>query len=83
MRNSYTLRQIKLIKKWNSLVSKLIPQINPAWAKPLVKFLARKLPDHCTFNKSLWVKGVLVVYIPTLCNLNPLFEAILDEKLLK
>ena len=80
MKNSYSLRQIKLIKQWNQLVNTLVPQVNPPWAKPLIVYLAKILPDHCTFNKSIWIKGVLVVYIPTLCSLNPLFEAILEEK---
>ena len=40
--------------------------------KPLVKFLAKVLPDHCPTEKYFGF---------TICQLNPLYDQVIKEKL--
>jgi len=72
-----TLKQRKNIQNWEEMVKKL-----PKFNKPmfLIRFLARIMPDHCIFRRQVYWRGYLIVFIPTLCGLNPWFDAIIEEK---
>lgn len=73
-----TEKQAERVKKWEKLTG-LIPQWeNPRW---LVQFLAEKLPDRCIFHTEITWRSHLIIYIPTLCGLNPWFNAIIAQKL--
>lgn len=73
-----TQKQRKKIEMWDNFVSSL-----PKFSKPhkLIEILAKLLPDRCIFHREIYYNGVLILYIPSLCGLNPWFDAIVEEKL--
>ena len=78
-KNKFSKIQIERIRKFSQLINTIIPQISgPQW---LIKVLSKILPDYCVFEKSIFINGILILYIPKLCQLNPLFNAILEYRL--
>ena len=72
-------QHLKNIKNFSLLVNSIIPQINGPL--PLIKFLSNILPDYCIFERSFFIKNILVLYIPKLCTLNPYYNAIINYRL--
>ena len=61
---------------WGRLMSLLpkfdLPGIEPdTWTVELAERWVAAIPAKCPFERSVWWRGVLVVYIPALCPLNP------------
>ena len=46
-----------------------------------INFLARKLPDNCPLERRVKFKGITILYIPPLCQLNHFYDEIIKEKL--
>jgi hypothetical protein len=42
--------------------------------RKLARFLSKAIPAQCPFERDIKVFGYLVVHIPPLCKLNPLYE---------
>lgn len=40
----------------------------------LAQFLCRVIPPSCPFEQEIKLFGHLIIYIPPLCKLNPLYE---------
>ena len=79
MNQKFTQKQLKNIEKFSQLINIIIPQLDkPLW---LIKLLSKILPDYCIFERAYFCKGILIMYIPKLCVLNPYFRAIIDYKL--
>lgn len=62
---------------WNKVTSKLpkfsLPFLRPKeWNKKLAEKWANSIPNRCPFERQIWFKNVLVLYIPPLCSLNPI-----------
>lgn len=77
--NKLNQNQLRNIKNFSKLVNTIIPQIKGPTL--LIKFLANILPDYCVFERAIFYRGHLVVYIPKLCTLNPFYEAIIQYRL--
>ena len=43
----------------------------------LAQFLCRFIPDSCPFERNIKLFGNLIVHIPPLCKLNPLYEQLI------
>lgn len=71
--------QLERIEKFYNTVNKIIPQINAPL--PLIKVLSKILPDFCPFERTYYVGNTLVLFIPKLCVLNPLFNSILNYRI--
>lgn len=61
---------------WNDLVSNLptieLPGLRPReWTVELAQRWVESIPPRCPFERQLWLKDSLVLYIPPLCPLNP------------
>ena len=58
--------------KFTSLLPKFdLPGIEPeVWTVELAEKWVRSVPAKCQFERAVWWRGVLVVYIPALCPLN-------------
>lgn len=67
------------IALYNKFVNSIIPQFNGP--KFFIKFLSKILPNYCVFEKSLFYKERLIVYIPKLCYLNPFFNSVMEYRL--
>jgi hypothetical protein len=78
---AYSTRSI--IKKarpplwWGKLIDLLprcyLPFLEPKrWTPELAKKWINAIPSKCPFERQIWIKNVLVLYIPPLCSLNPL-----------
>lgn len=79
MNPKFTQKQLKSIEKFSQLTNTIIPQLDkPLW---LIKFLSKILPDYCIFERAYFYKGILIMYIPKLCGLNPYFNAIMYYRL--
>ena len=75
-----TEKQYNRILVFNKVVKYFVRQIHNDSLKGIAKYLAKILPDHCVFHQEIYYKGKLVVYIPSLCSFNPLFDMIMAEK---
>jgi hypothetical protein len=75
----FTPTQLKRIEKFLKLINTIIPQIGAP--KLFIIFLSKILPDYCIFERSIYIGGTLVLYIPQLCRFNPFFEAIMEYRL--
>lgn len=73
--------EVLRLQAWDYLVDKLIPKLTPSdyWLKKLDNLL----PDRCVFERTVRYKGVLVLYIPSLCQLNPFYHSIMSYRLEK
>ncbi len=69
--------------KWYKQFVSLIPQPGAEWATKvdmdswpslLLSVLAMIPTNGCMFNRAFFYKGVLLVYIPQLCKLNPFYS---------
>jgi hypothetical protein len=61
---------------WGRLTALLpqfdLPGIEPdVWTVELAERWVRSVPAKCPFERAVWWRGVLVLYIPALCSLNP------------
>lgn len=61
---------------WLEMVSKLpkfeVPWLTPRhWTRELAERWVNSVPAKCPFEREVKIKGVLVLYIPPLCPLNP------------
>lgn len=71
---------------WVALVGK-VPQIHTntlstmysdkKWFKDMVE----NLPQKCPFERQVWWKDTLVVFVPALCHFNPFFTQLMELKL--
>lgn len=62
---------------WNNVVAKLpkfsLPFLRPKqWNKEIAEKWANSIPYKCPFERQLWFKETLILYIPPLCSLNPI-----------
>lgn len=71
---------LPLVKQYYRLCDRL-----PQWSlpSPLLNLLAKTLPDSCPFETVWKLPGtnIIVVYIPSLCCLNPFYNAIMLRKM--
>lgn len=75
----FSKKQRERIEKFSLLVNNIIPQIDsPKW---IIALLSKILPDYCIFERSYYINGILVLYIPKLCQFNPFFYAIVKYRL--
>jgi hypothetical protein len=63
-------------KWWGKLVSSLpkfsLPFLEPeTWTPELARAWVDRIPAKCPFEREFWLGGILVLYIPPLCPLNP------------
>lgn len=66
-------------ENFSLFLNNIIPQFDgPMW---LIKILSGLLPDYCLFERSIFFKGILILYIPKLCQLNPFFKGIVKYRL--
>ena len=71
---------------WVALVGK-IPQIksntlNTLYSeKKWFKDIVEKLPQKCPFERQVWCKNTLVLFIPALCHFNPFYTQLIELKL--
>jgi hypothetical protein len=61
---------------WGRLTALLpqfdLPGIEPdTWTVELAERWVRSVPAKCPFERAVWWRGMLVLYIPALCSLNP------------
>jgi hypothetical protein len=61
---------------WNRLTESLpkfnLPGLEPkTWTVELAEKWVRAIPAKCPFERAVWFRGTLVLYIPPLCPLNP------------
>lgn len=50
----------------------IIPSLEPKeWTEELAKAWVDRIPPKCPFERQLWFRDRLVLYIPPLCPLNP------------
>jgi hypothetical protein len=62
---------------WGKFTSSLpkfdLPGIEPeTWTVELAQKWIRAIPAKCPFEREVWWRGILVLYIPALCPLNPI-----------
>lgn len=63
---------------WWSKFTPLLPKFDLPWLEPkvwtveLAERWVAAIPAKCPFERAVWWRGVLVVYIPALCPLNPI-----------
>lgn len=62
---------------WGKFTSKLpkfdLPGLTPRhWTRELAEKWVERIPAKCPFEREWRVRGILLVYIPPLCPLNPL-----------
>ncbi|MGL4568282.1 MAG: Mo-dependent nitrogenase C-terminal domain-containing protein [Fusobacteriaceae bacterium] len=64
--------------RFDEVVEKYFPQ----WDCPLfiLKILDRILPSYCVFQKTIFIGDILVLYIPSLCKLNPFYLRLLEYR---
>jgi hypothetical protein len=61
---------------WIKLVS-LLPKFSlhflepKVWTRELAQAWVDRIPPKCPFERAVWWRGRLVLYIPPLCPLNP------------
>ena len=48
----------------------------------IVCWLAKTLPDSCPFEREIKFNDKVILYIPPLCKLNPLYEEVIEQKLI-
>ena len=61
---------------WGRLTALLpqfdLPGIEPdTWTVELAERWVAAIPAKCPFERAVWWRGMLVLYIPALCSLNP------------
>lgn len=69
-------RKARSPKWWGRLTSYLpkfdLPGLEPdTWTVELAEKWVRAVPAKCPFERAVWWRGRLVLYIPPLCPLNP------------
>lgn len=75
--NKFTDCQKKRISCFYSMCDK-IPNLKGNTL--ILSTLSKILPEACPFQKAYWFRGRLIVFIPSLCQLNPFYGAILDYR---
>jgi hypothetical protein len=71
---------------WVALVGK-IPQIKSKTLSKMYsdnnqfKDLIEKLPKKCPFERQIWFKDKLIMFVPALCHLNPFYTQLMELKL--
>lgn len=73
------VRRVRPPAWWGRLTALLpkfdLPGIEPdVWTVDLARKWVASIPAKCPFERAVWWRGVLVVYIPALCSLNPISE---------
>tara|TARA_Y100000385_G_scaffold118179_1_gene123038 strand:+ start:11654 stop:11953 length:300 start_codon:yes stop_codon:yes gene_type:complete len=73
-------------KWWGKFGEKLpkfsLPFLRPkTWTKQLAYKWINAIPDKCPFERQLWLRETLVLYIPPLCPLNPFSQQLYSIKL--
>jgi len=64
-------------KWWNKAVQTLpkfsLPFLEPkVWTQELAQAWIDRIPAKCPFERAVWWRGRLVLYVPPLCPLNPI-----------
>lgn len=75
-----TLNKVQLARldAWHNAIEVYWPALSaPIW---LLQILDAILPTYCIFQQSIWLKGRLICYIPSLCQLNPFYDALLEYR---
>lgn len=70
-------RRVRPPAWWGQFTGKLpkfyLPGLTPRqWTSELARKWVDAIPAKCPFERAVWWRGVLVVYIPALCPLNPI-----------
>lgn len=68
--------KVRAPRWWGRLTALLpkfdLPLLEPkVWTVELAERWVAAIPAKCPFERVVWWRGVLVVYIPALCPLNP------------
>jgi len=64
--------------RWWATFTGSLPKFNLPWLEPkewtpeLAKRWIASVPAKCPFEREVRVRGILIMYIPPLCPLNPL-----------
>jgi len=71
---------------WGKFTSSLpkfsLPLLEPrAWTKELAQAWVDRIPPKCPFERAVWWRGRLVLYIPPLCPLNPFSTQIYEIRI--
>lgn len=72
--------QNQKVENFYENLSKIIPQRKtaPQW---FISLLSLIIPHRCIFERTIFFNGILILYIPQLCRLNPFFNLILEHRL--
>jgi len=66
-------------QKFYDLLSRFCPRFyRPLW---LVRLFSDILPGTCPFERTIFYKDRLILFVPQLCVLNPFYYAIMDFRL--
>jgi len=84
--SSTTGRKARAPRWWVRMVS-YFPKFSASYLRPqkwtpeLANKWIESIPDKCPFERQLWYKDTLLLYIPPLCPFNPLSEQLYSIKL--
>lgn len=79
-------RRVRAPRWWGAFCD-LLPQIYlpglapEAWTIDLAQAWVRRIPSKCPFERQLWFKDTLLLYIPPLCPLNPVSKQLYEIRL--
>lgn len=73
-----TEAQLRRLTAWHQWVEAYLPALSaPIW---LLQLLDAILPTYCIFQRTIWLKGRLICYIPSLCRLNPFYDSLFEYR---
>jgi hypothetical protein len=80
------LKKARAPRWWGRFVENLpkiyIPALYPSdWTVEKAEWWINFIPSKCPFERQIWMCGVLVLYVPPLCPLNPLSSQLYDIRL--
>lgn len=76
---SLTINQQKALADWHNWLDANWPAFSaPIW---WLNIMDRLLPSYCIFQRCITIRGKLICFIPSLCQLNPWYEALLEYRI--
>ncbi len=73
--------------RWWGVMTESLPKFNlpllrpKTWTREKAEQWIDLIPAKCPFERQLWWRNVLVLYIPPLCGLNPLSRQLYEIRL--